>query len=308
MKYSIIIPCYNVEKYISKCLDSIKNQTYKNFEVIIVNDGSKDNTLKMIEPYLKDSRFKLYDKKNTGVSDTRNYGIKCVNGDYFIFVDSDDYIELDLLEKLDNIVKKHEYDLVKYYLNLVDEKGALIKSEKFHFKFQVSPIEVLQDEFSDTPVLYLYKTSFFKKNNFKYAVGRVHEDYGLTPYIILKAKDIYSIDYHGYNYVQRENSIVHGLAKNKKRCEDMLYHFNNLYDIISKDIEIKDNIKKYTLSYLANGLISKGAILNKNDLKWYIRELKKMGVFDYLMDDTLIRKVKKIIIKLCPYLYIKSLK
>ena len=107
MKFSIIIPVYNVEAYISKCLDSIKNQSYDNYEVIIVNDGTKDNSVNVIDKYLSDNRFKLYNKENGGLSSARNYGIKYVTGDYILFIDSDDYIERDLLNNFNNILKNN---------------------------------------------------------------------------------------------------------------------------------------------------------------------------------------------------------
>ena len=91
MKYSIIVPIYNAEKYLRKCLDSLVNQTYSNYEIILVNDGSVDNSNVIIEEYAKKYNFiKSYTKENTGVADTRNYGISKVNADYMLFVDSDD--------------------------------------------------------------------------------------------------------------------------------------------------------------------------------------------------------------------------
>ena len=93
MKFSIIVPIYNVEKYIEKCLQSIKDQTFKNFEVIMVDDGSTDNSNKIMKLFEKDKRFKSYSKKNGGLSDARNYGIQYTTGDYLLFIDSDDYID-----------------------------------------------------------------------------------------------------------------------------------------------------------------------------------------------------------------------
>ena len=98
---SIIVPVYNVEKYLKKCLDSILSQTYKNFEVIIVNDGSPDNSQKIIDEYKKkDKRIIVLEKENGGLSSARNYGIEHANGKYISFVDADDYIEKDYVEKL----------------------------------------------------------------------------------------------------------------------------------------------------------------------------------------------------------------
>ena len=307
MKFSIIIPVYNVEAYISKCLDSIKNQSYDNYEVIIVNDGTKDNSVNVIDKYLSDNRFKLYNKENGGLSSARNYGIKYVTGDYILFIDSDDYIERDLLNNFNNILKNKEYDLVKYNIKVVDDNYNLIRMENGLDKSkEIDMYSLLGLEFSEPAWAYLYKASFFIDNNFLYPVGRIHEDFGLTPLIILKASNIYYLNYYGYNYVQRGNSIVNGGEKNLKRCNDMLFHFDNLYSIISKDEKISNDYKKYMYSYLANGVILKGSLLDKEDLNNYIKELKKRDIFSYLIDDSLKRKLKKFFIKLFPKLYIKT--
>ena len=306
MKFSIIVPMYNVEKYIGKCLESIMAQKYENYEVIIVNDGSTDNSVDVVKEYLTDKRFKLYNKDNSGVSATRNYGIGKVTGDYIIFVDSDDYITKDLLYNINKVLVKHNYDIVKYGCNLVDDEYNLIRKEKTNIDSKkVDTKEMLNFEFSEPPWAFAYNAKFFVDNKFSYAEGRVHEDYGLTPLIILKAKDKYYLKYYGYNYVQRNNSIVHGMEKNIRRCNDMLYHFDNLYDIISKDNKIDNETKLFAYSYLANALIIKAKLLTGKNLDNYIKELKKRHVADYLLADSIARKVKKTIIKIMPKLYIK---
>ena len=130
MKFSIVVPVYNVEKYINKALDSILNQTYNNFEVIIVNDGSTDNSQKIIDKYTKlDKRFKSYKKENGGLSSTRNFGIKYTTGDYLLFIDSDDYIEKDYLEQANKVTNyTHpdlEYDVVFVISNIPFESHYL---------------------------------------------------------------------------------------------------------------------------------------------------------------------------------------
>lgn len=305
MKFSIVIPVYNVEEYIAKCLDSIKNQTYDNYEVIIVNDGTKDNSVDIIKKYLKDKRFSLYEKENGGLSDARNYGVKYISGDYLLFLDSDDYIEYDLLEHLNNILTKKEYDLIKYKVNFVDTSGNLIRHEEGNFEGKAKLNDILAFELSEPAWSYCYKASFFIKNKFKYSVGRIHEDFGLTPYILVKTNNIYITNYYGYNYVQRMGSIVNGAEKNVKRCNDVLYHFDHLYDIISKDKKIDNDKKKIIYSYLANGLIIKASLLNGQNLNNYIKELRKRHIFNYLLEDNIKRKIKKLVIKICPKLYIK---
>ena len=128
MKFSIIIPVYNVEPYLEKCLDSVTNQTYKNFEVIIVNDSSPDNSQKIIDKYVKkDKRFKGYIKENGGVSSVRNYGLQKVSGDYILFLDGDDYIDISLLEELSKKIANQYPDIVRFSLSTVTEKNELIK-------------------------------------------------------------------------------------------------------------------------------------------------------------------------------------
>lgn len=113
-KVSIIVPCYNAEKYLKKCLDSIINQTYSNIEIILVNDGSKDNTLKILSDYeKKDNRIIVIDKENTGVSDSRNIGVEKATGKYIMFSDSDDYFELDAVESLYKALIENKAKIVR---------------------------------------------------------------------------------------------------------------------------------------------------------------------------------------------------
>lgn len=117
---SVVIPAYNTEKYIEKCLDSVFNQTYSNLEVIVVNDGSTDNTKKILDDYgNKESRLKIIHKENTGVSDTRNKGLEIASGDYIGFVDSDDLIKPDFYYTLHSLIKNHNADIAHCGFELV---------------------------------------------------------------------------------------------------------------------------------------------------------------------------------------------
>ena len=305
MKFSIVIPVYNVEKYIEKCLESVLNQTYDNFEVIVVNDGSPDNSEKIIAQYAqKDKRIKLFTKENGGLSDARNYGVKQCTGDFLLFIDSDDYIEKELLNKLQKVLNKKKYEVIKFKLSLVNESGEQIRKEiGLSQSKEISLREILEQEYCEPAVTYCYDMDFWKKEKFMYAKGKVHEDFGLTPLVLYKAKSIYYLDYYGYNYVQREGSIVNGGEKNIRRVNDLIYHFDNLYDEITKDKSNKD--KDVIISFLANGLIYNASLLDGKDLKNYLTKLKKRKVFDLLIGNTIKRKIKKLLIKLSPYLYVK---
>ena len=120
---SIIVPIYNVENYLERCLQALKNQTYKNLDIILVNDGSKDNSEAIAKKYLDDERFHLYSKDNGGLSDARNYGMKYAKGKYICFIDSDDYIELDYIEVLlTNMVEKNaDISICNFYYQYNDK-------------------------------------------------------------------------------------------------------------------------------------------------------------------------------------------
>ena len=113
--FSIVLPIYNVEKYLAECLKSIEKQSYSSFEVLCINDGSTDNSLEIASKFsLKDKRFKLFNQKNSGVSVARNRGIKEANGKYILFVDSDDWIEQDTLKKIHEDIQAHDSDIVVF--------------------------------------------------------------------------------------------------------------------------------------------------------------------------------------------------
>lgn len=309
MKFSIIVPVYNAEKYLSSCLESILNQTYDNFEVIIVNDGSLDNSQAIIDKYKKnDKRVKAYVKKNGGVSSARNYGITKSSGDYMLFIDSDDTINNKLLEVLNkNISESVDIDLIKYNMEFIGSMKNLENNETFkELDGEKAFLKLYANSLFVCPVCYAYRRKFWLENNFQYAEGRIHEDYGLTPIIVLKAQKISAINFIGYNYYLRENSIMtdNSIEKVIKKNEDCLYHYDILLEF-SKSI--KDSyVKKIFVSYISYVLINRTDIIkDKKILKEYIGELKRRRIGNYLINDSLPRKIKKLIFKINPYLFIK---
>ena len=117
-KISVIVPIYNVEQYLRKCIDSIINQTYKNLEIILVDDGSWDNSPRICDEYAKrDNRIKVIHKKNGGLADARNTGLKMITGNYISFIDSDDYIEKTMYEKMIKVILKYNADIIECNLN-----------------------------------------------------------------------------------------------------------------------------------------------------------------------------------------------
>lgn len=311
MKYSIIIPVYNAEKHLKKCLDSVLKQTYDDYEVVIVNDGSTDNSENIIKDYLKDfeNKIKYFYKDNTGVSDTRNFGISKASGEYFTFVDSDDYIEPNMLE---NISKYDNYDILSFNLIEVnqnyEEIKKIIKPSFDMTNGQDGIIKFIESKnYFDTPVSYVYKKKFWDEYNFKYEIGKYHEDFGLTPLVIIRSKQIISIDYFGYYYVQSDNSITrnNNSEKGRKKAYDMLYHFDKLYNVVNNDSNISNKTKKVFNSYIANAVIAKAKTLDSMFLNDYIFELKKRNVKKLVLSNDIRRKIKKIILNVSIKTYIK---
>ena len=113
-KFSIIIPVYNGEKHIKKCIDDVLTQEYENYEIIIINDGSKDNTSKILKEYVLNKRINIVEKENTGVSDSRNIGIEMATGEYIVFLDSDDKLRKDSLKKLNERLCQNNYDIILF--------------------------------------------------------------------------------------------------------------------------------------------------------------------------------------------------
>lgn len=298
MKFSLVVPVYNVEKYIEKCLSSILNQSYVNYEVIIVNDGTKDNSQSIIDTFVsKDSRFKYYVKDNGGLSDARNFGVSKAKGDYLLFIDSDDYIEKDLLKLLNNTILNNHADIIRYNLNVVDENYNLILKNSDIRLSGNKKNNILKNKFVEPACLYAYKMDFFKSDKFQFPKGKIHEDFYLTLLILDKAKSVDILNYNGYNYVQRENSIMSNkdYSKIKKRVKDFIEH-NEFH---------RKNIKnKYILSYSNKSLLFKIRELKGNDFKNEIEKitshindfkLKPLSVKDFIYNIYLKKNYKKII-------------
>lgn len=302
-KYSIIIPVYNVEKYIKKCLDSVFKQTEKDFEVIVVNDGTKDNSMDIVKKY----PVRIITQKNQGLSAARNTGVGKAKGDYIIFLDSDDYLNNRLLENISKSLKNNP-DLVRFQIREVyEDKDETVEYRETSFKNKTGEeaFKVISNfHFIENAWCYCIKRSFYEKEKFSFKIGTIHEDYGLIPLMIMKASTVNCIDYLGYNYLQRQGSIMstNDYQKTLKKVSDMYTHYKYLIREIDKT-NLNSQIFK---SYAANSLIIKICSLDKKEYKEYKSKLKKDKVYDNLLDDTIPRKIKKIIVKITPKLYFRN--
>lgn len=267
-KISVIVPVYNVEKYIRRCVDSILNQTYKNFELLLVDDGSPDSCGKICDDYSKiDDRIKVIHKENGGLSSARNAGIKRSSGDYLNFVDSDDWLESDCLEYLLELLTKNNADF-SMAENIRSSNSENIKFKKKLFKEKVfSQKDFLSLFFkinTQKNVQYawakLYKKELF--DNIKYPDGLTDEDVPAMFNIILASSKIAYSSKVVYNYFVNPNSITESEFSNKKF--DLLYVWDLVCDFA---VETNDSwiIKNaYLNRYRADFGILCNYILSKN--------------------------------------------
>ena len=303
-KFSIIVPVYNTEQYLKRCLDSIAKQSLKDYEVIIVNDGSTDNSLNII----KDYPYKVINQQNLGLSMARNNGVKEALGEYLIFLDSDDYIEKDLLKEI-AASSLNQPDLIRFQIKEVYDTGEIkdYKETPFTNKSGEEAFKLISKyHFVENAWAYAIKKDYYLKEKYSFKKGAYHEDFGLLPLVIIKAKVVNSIAYLGYNYYQRTGSIMNSndYNKTKKKVKDFYDHYLYLKEEISKT----KLDKTYFMSFISNSLILKITELKGKDYKEALTKLKKDNVYNNLLTDNFFRKLKKILVKINPKLYYRSFK
>ena len=229
-----------------------------------------------------------------------------------MFIDSDDYVSEDLLEKLEKVIRRdNNPDLIRYQI-IKEESGKsiFVPGCEFSNLKGLEAFKVLTKEvFFETTWTYAYKFDFWKKNKFAFEKGRYHEDFGLTPYIILKADRISSIKDNLYHYLIRENSITTScdLDKKRKRVYDVLALYDLLKEKIGKDKGINVETREFAFSYLANALLQKGKESDGVFLDEYVLELKRRNIIKDLQTSSIKHKIKKWFINHFMLFYIKYL-
>ncbi|MBO5138425.1 MAG: glycosyltransferase [Bacilli bacterium] len=300
-KFSIIIPVYNVCDYIKRCLDSVFNQTYKNYEVIVINDGSTDGSMDIVNNY----NVVCINNEHVGVSEARNLGVNIARGDYLIFLDSDDYWDSCLLE---NICKSliNNPDLVRFQVRTVNDQSICRDYNEcsFYSKTGEEAFSIIANfHFVENVWCYAIKRDYYNKESFSFKKGTVHEDFGLTPLIIIKSKVVNCISYVGYNYYRRTGSIMNTVDYTfvKIKVNDFYNHYKFLISEIDKT-ELDSLIFK---SFISNSLLLKITELKGADYKKYIKLVEEIGVYNNILADTFGRKIKKFMLRVSPKLFFR---
>lgn len=215
---SVIVPCYNVEKYVAECLKSIVEQSYENLEIIVVNDGATDNTEQEILPFLEDKRIKYIVQKNQGLSGARNTGLDNMNGEYVCFVDSDDFIHPDFVKTLYQNLIENDADMsICGLYQFEDSSQITLKEDKSQIRIY-SRYEMMREVLSDWQLIVawnkLYKKELFREQRFE--LGRIHEDEFLAHHIFWKTKKVVKTASQLYFYRQTQGSIMNSNYTDKK--------------------------------------------------------------------------------------------
>lgn len=281
-KISIIVPVYNTEKYLSKSINSLINQTLKDIEIILVNDGSTDGSRNICEEFeRKDNRIKLINKENGGQGSARNRGLEVAKGDYIAFIDSDDYINPEMYEKMYNSIKKYNCDVVVCQVNMVDEDGNILsskinKSKHGNIESGEQAIKRYLKYGRWSPWDKLYKREVMK--DVKFLENRTcAEDHAVIIPILKNVNKMVTIDDYLYNYLVREDSTTN--SKFSIKNFDSVYVWEHVLDQAKdmKNEEILSRVHaKVFSSYidLINGVIRNEAYQYGKDIKLIINKIK----------------------------------
>lgn len=255
VKVSVIIPCYNSDSFLDRCLGNLLDTKFKDFEIICINDGSKDNTLAKLKEYAKKYKnIVIIDQENQGQAAGRNNAVKKATGEYIAFVDSDDFTDSKMIEKMYEVAINNNSELVycDYYEYYGKDNLKLCKNKN-------------SDDLRKNAILAnfapwgkLYKTDFFKKNKFKFLPGKLFEDIAVVPIIAALAKNPIYVEEPLYYYNMENDSSIRRKKYNKK-LEDILYVADYLYEELDKN----KLLDKYPdeIEYMYLDSILKGGVL-----------------------------------------------
>lgn len=254
--FSVIVPCFNAEKTLRSCLNSILPQTYNDFEVVVINDSSTDNSKAILDEFVKkDQRVHAYHFHNAGVAISRTRGTNLAEGDYVIFVDSDDTIAPNLLATLAITIVNNRYpDIVRYQVNLVNDVKRK-DHQRYNYLDEVNAVmsgmDALKQWSKPRKKYAVYWLFAFKKNIFyKFSIAgselRCYEDVALIPILIASARSVICIDFLGYNYTcNNSTSLTNAASTEAERsraidflhaCEYAIANFVKLDNVTAKDI------------------------------------------------------------------------
>lgn len=302
---SVIVPVYNVEAYIEDCLTSIVDQTYQQLEIILVDDGSTDNSNEKIQPYLSDKRVQLITQTNKGLSGARNTGLEAATGKYILFVDSDDYIQLKTIEEVVKKLEKNHLDLIRFNGKaFLDELNQPIEQNSYDFSHRLQEGRIYRNDlfkanrrtFVSPVYLYIIRRDVIEENRIRFYEGILHEDELFTTQVFVAIKSMMYINQYYYNRRYRENSIM------TNQSSERLQQTFDSYAVIYKELEkmyVQTNYSKEQKKLIKRQMLSIYSGLKKSEIKEtekasFMKETKSINTLDktYLSVQRAVRSIK----------------
>lgn len=291
MLFSIIVPVYNVEKYVAECIESVIAQTYPDWELILVDDGSTDGSHEICQKYAhQNEKIRLYSKENGGLADSRNYGVQKVSGQYMLFLDSDDFIEEKTLENLYKECMKWNYPDVIMSEGMHEVNGTQMRGYK-HWncsEFQgLTGRETLLKTMKVAPNWSAcgkcYRVEFWQAHGFSFAKNRLAEDFELVDKVVLEAQCVSMIPTFYYYRIFRNNSIT--TKPNKILKEDIIKNFDSWEDYFVQtkvDQELMDAFRKVFVKLYCHDVLGSAYLFKGKEKKDYLKKAKKYSFYlDY---------------------------
>lgn len=243
VKVTVIIPVYNSEKYIGRCLDSVINQTYKNIDIMVINDGSKDNSQKIIEEYVsKYKNIELINQENKGVSKTRNEAIKRAKTKYIMFIDNDDFIDEDYIEVLLKSIEEDDFDVVISGYRRPNENGRIIKELRLK-DTEWSKMMIL------APWSKIYKREYLIKNDIEFLQNNIGEDIYFNLQALFLSNKVKSIDYIGYNWFFNTKSVSNTIQKDFRKIA-VFRLLDECYEVIKNKKILENNYEIMEMHFI----------------------------------------------------------
>lgn len=255
IKVSIIVPIYNVEKLLKRCLDSLVNQTLKDIEIICINDGSTDNSLEILKSFAnKDKRIVIIDKQNEGLCIARNTGMKIAQGEYIGFVDSDDWVDLDFYEKLYNSAVNNNADIAvseiyevhwnrEFYKQKFEKEKCIENIEEKFYTLNIPEYSYIWNK--------IYKRTEIEKYNIQFIPNLYYEDRVFTPEVLYALKRVVIVPNVRYYYFRHKNSIVRNKNINRTKADEIMTKFFQEHNLnLNKFIVQEKKYKIFGITFL----------------------------------------------------------
>ena len=300
IQISIIIPVYNVEKYLRECLNSILNQTFQDFEIICVDDGSTDKSLEILQEYKKkDDRFVILQQRHSGAGSARNNGIRLAEGKYIQFLDADDYFEPDLLEEMYNHAERFDADLTVCSSRKVDDEGNITETGSPNFPINIDkiPMEKVfnREDFKDdifslfTPIVWnkLIKKSFLEENHLEFPPLTIYEDIAFMHSLVLCANKIVAFNKELINYrFNRPGSLVSTRSSHTIEAIKSCMYLGEFLKLRGFLPEYENAYKKVFINHIRAEI----SYCNDDEYKKFLKEFKTLMPEDWMKYQSALRK------------------